>query len=149
MLGCCIVEDEFEHFLKTQAPVYNRVVQELSTGQKRTHWMWFIFPQLQGLGQSPMARMYAIQSLEQARRYAQHPELGLRLRHCTRLVTQIQGRSISEIFDFPDDLKFHSSITLFALAVPEDPVFKLALEKYFGGQKDEKTVSLLQDRQNN
>ena len=138
-----MVEDEFEHFLQAQEPVYTEVVSELSAGQKRSHWMWFIFPQHQVLGQSPMARRFAIHSLEQARRYFQHPELGKRLRQCTRLVTQVQGRDVSTIFDFPDDLKFHSSMSLFALAASDDPIFDLALEKYFRGEKDAKTIELL------
>lgn len=135
--------DEFKHFRQAQVRVYEDVVGELSAGQKRSHWMWFIFPQLQGLGRSEMARQFAIHSLDQARRYAADTELGQRLRQCTRLVTQIQGRPIPEIFGFPDDRKFHSCMTLFALAVPDDPLFKLALEKYFAGKMDEKTVELL------
>ena len=141
-----MVEDEFEHFIVAQGPVYEEVVAELSAGQKRTHWMWFIFPQIQGLGQSSMARRFAIQSLEQARRYAQHPLLGPRLHQCTQLVTRVQGRQISDIFGFPDDLKFHSSMTLFALAVSDDPVFTLALEKHFGGKEDGRTIELLQGK---
>ena len=140
-----MVSDEFKHFLEAQDPVFDDVVEELSQGQKRSHWMWFIFPQLLGLGRSEMARRFAIESLEQARDYAADPALGRRLRQCTQIVTQVQGRRVSEIFGFPDDLKFHSSMTLFALAVPEDPVFKSALEKYFGGEKDQKTIELLRD----
>jgi uncharacterized protein (DUF1810 family) len=135
--------NEFKHFLQAQEGVYDRVVQELTAGQKRSHWMWFIFPQLLGLGRSEMAQRYGLQSLDEARRYAADPVLGARLRQCARLVTQVRGRGISEIFGFPDDLKFHSSMTLFALAVPNDPFFGLALEKYFGGKKDEKTLDLL------
>lgn len=137
-------DDEFKHFLQAQEPGFDQVVAELTEGQKQTHWMWFIFPQIQGLGHSPMARKFALESLEQTRRYAQHPKLGLRLRQCTRLVTQVQGRDVPEIFGYPDDLKFHSCMTLFALAVPDDPVFKLALEKYFAGSLDVKTVELLE-----
>ncbi len=135
--------DEFEHFLKAQAPVYDQVVAELSAGEKRSHWMWFIFPQFAGLGHSHMAQRFALHSLEQARRYAQHRELGHRLRQCTRLVIAIQDRNVSEIFWSPDNLKFHSCMTLFHLALPEEPLFQSALEKYFDGAKDAGTVVLL------
>jgi uncharacterized protein (DUF1810 family) len=138
-----MVEDEFEHFLDAQEPIYGEVLKELSAGQKQSHWMWFIFPQIQGLGHSPMAQKFALESLEQARRYVQHIELGQRLRQCTQLVLQINGRPVSEIFGFPDDLKFHSSMTSFALAVPNDPIFKSTLEKYFGGKLDGKTVAIV------
>lgn len=134
--------DEFKHFLDAQEPVYDRVVEELTQGEKRSHWMWFIFPQLAGLGHSQMAQRFAIQSLNQAQRYAQHPELGQSLRQCTQLVIE-QDRQVSEIFGYPDDLKFHSSMTLFTLAVPDDPIFKLALKKHFTGKSDLKTIELL------
>jgi len=138
-----MTENEFDHFLEAQPPVFAQVVQELSHGQKRSHWMWFIFPQLPGLGQSTMARRYAIDSLEQARRFAAHPVPGERLRQCTHLVCEVKNRDLSDIFGYPDDLKFHSSMTRFALAVPEEPLFTLALQKYFQGQKDTKTIELL------
>jgi uncharacterized protein (DUF1810 family) len=141
-----MTDGEFRHFVEAQEPVFDRVVEELSNGEKRSHWMWFIFPQLTGLGRSEMAERFALQSLGQARRYAADSLLGPRLRQCTRLVTQVKGRGISQIFGFPDDLKFHSSMTLFALAAPDDPVFGLALEKYFNGKKDEKTIGLLKDQ---
>jgi len=135
--------DEFKHFREAQALVYDEAVNELTAGQKRSHWMWFIFPQLLGLGHSEMARRFALQSLEQARRYAADPELGRQLRQCTELVNRVEHRRISEIFGYPDDLKFHSSMTLFALAVPEEPMFKSALANFFGGRMDPKTVELL------
>lgn len=135
--------DEFEHFLKAQAPVYDQVVKELSAAEKETHWMWFIFPQLAGLGHSSMAQRFALHSLEEARHYAQHPELGQRLRQCTRLVIEIQNRELLQIFGYPNDLKFHSCMTLFHLAVPDESLFQLALEKYFDGEKDAGTVRLL------
>ena len=135
--------DEFAHFVEAQEPVFDRVTRELAAGEKRSHWMWFVFPQLIGLGQSQMARRYAIHSLEEARRYTSHPILGRRLRHCTQSVCQLDHRDISDIFGFPDHLKFHSSMTLFALAVPAEPLFESALVKYFAGRKDEKTIELL------
>lgn len=136
-------QDEFDHFLKAQAPVYDELVRELSRGRKETHWMWFIFPQIAGLGHSPMAQRFALRSPEEALRYAQHPELGRRLRQCTELVIEIQGRDISDIFEYPDDRKFHSCMTLFALAIPDEPVFQLALDNYFDRERDGKTVELL------
>ena len=105
--------------------------------------MWFIFPQVIGLGQSHMAQTYAIHSLKEAQRYAAHPILGERLRRCTRLVCEVQNRDLSDIFGYPDDLKFHSSMTLFALAVPDEPLFASALDKYFAGRKDAKTIEIL------
>lgn len=138
-----MARDEFSHFLQAQDPVYNHVLQELSTGQKQSHCMWFIFPQLRGLGRSEMAERFAIQTLEEAARYAADPVLGQRLRQCTQLVIQIQDRTISEIFGFPDDLKFHSSMTLFALAVPGELLFQATLKKYFDGKLDGKTDRLL------
>lgn len=134
---------EFEHFLAAQGPVYGDVIAELSAGKKQSHWMWFIFPQLVGLGHSHMAQRFALHSLDEARRYAQHPQLGERLRQCTKLVVQTENRNISGIFGYPDDRKFHSSMTLFHLAVPEEPLFKLALDKYFDGENDARTVALL------
>lgn len=137
------MNNEFAHFLEGQQPVFDQVTRELAAGEKRSHWMWFIFPQVIGLGQSHLAQRYAIHSLEAARRYAAHPLLGERLRRCTRLVGEIQNRDISDIFGYPDDLKFHSSMTLFALAVPDEPLFAFALEKYFAGRKDVKTLEIL------
>jgi uncharacterized protein (DUF1810 family) len=139
-----MANDEFKHFLQAQEHIYDQVIQELSVGEKQSHWMWFIFPQLLGLGRSEMAQRFALQSLDQAVRYAADPVLGQRLRQCARLVAETQGRGISEIFGFPDDLKFHSSMTLFASAVPDDPIFRLALEKYFDGEMDVKTLAILE-----
>jgi uncharacterized protein (DUF1810 family) len=138
-----MAEDEFAHFLEAQKPVYDQAVAELSQGQKQSHWMWFVFPQIKGLGLSPMAQRFALPSLDHARRYLAHAELGARLRECTRMANQIQGRDVSDIFSYPDDLKFHSSMTLFALAAPDEPLFAEALAKYFEGQKDLKTLALL------
>jgi uncharacterized protein (DUF1810 family) len=136
-------DDEFAHFLEAQRPVFDQVIRELAAGEKRSHWMWFIFPQMIGLGQSHMARQYALHSLDEARRYAAHPMLGERLRRCTRLVFDVNNRGISDIFGYPDDLKFNSSMTLFACAVPEEALFGSALQEYFAGRKDNKTIELL------
>jgi uncharacterized protein (DUF1810 family) len=129
-----------ERFVEAQDGVYESVCEELRRGEKRSHWMWFIFPQIRGLGRSPMAERFAIGSLEEARAYLGHEVLGARLRECTGLVNAVEGRSASEIFGFPDDLKFHSSMTLFARAGVGDDLFREALRQYFAGKEDEVTV---------
>ena len=132
-----------QRFVDAQASVYEQARSELQAGRKQSHWMWFIFPQMRGLGQSELAYTFGITSLEEARAYLSHPLLGARLRECTGLVTLVSGRSITQIFGYPDDLKFHSSVTLFARAVPEDKIFADALQKYFGGEPDPATLELL------
>jgi len=133
-----------QRFLDAQAPTYTQARAELAAGEKRTHWMWFIFPQIRGLGSSPMAQRYAIQSIEEARAYLAHPILGERLRACTALVLAVQGKAIADIFGYPDDLKFHSSITLFAKADDgDDSVFQQALARYFHHKQDAATLALL------
>jgi uncharacterized protein (DUF1810 family) len=134
---------EFAHFVEAQEPVYEDVVRELRAGRKRSHWMWFIFPQLAGLAPSAMSQRYALDSTDAARRYLAHPLLGARLRECTQLVLDIAERSAEEIFGYPDYLKFHSSMTLFALSEPAEPLFQSALAKYSGGQRDANTLDLL------
>lgn len=138
-----MTDHPFAHFISEQQSCYRDVLAELSEGRKQTHWMWFIFPQLAGLGSSSMARRFAMRSVEEAQQYFSDRLLGRRLLECTELVMRIQGRSVSEIFDYPDDLKFHSSMTLFALAVPGERVFAEALVKYFDGKQDAKTLELL------
>jgi uncharacterized protein (DUF1810 family) len=128
-----------KRFEEAQAPVYARVCEELKRGEKTSHWMWFIFPQIRGLGRSPMAERFAIESLEEARAYLGHPVLGGRLRECTELVNAVEGKSALEIFGEPDDLKFRSSMTLFAKA-GDGAEFWRAIEKYFGGEMDSGTV---------
>jgi len=130
-------------FVSAQDGVFEQVVRELRQGRKRSHWMWFIFPQIAGLGQSAMARRFAIASLAEAKAYLGHPVLGPRLRECTRLVNAIEGRPIEEIFGFPDDLKFRSSMSLFARAADDEQIFAEALEKYFGGAPDPLTTERL------
>jgi len=139
-------EDEnynLQRFVDAQDPVYMDVCSELRGGCKRTHWMWFIFPQLQGLGHSPLARCYAISSIREAIAYLNHPILGPRLIECCRLVNCICNAQIAEIFGFPDNLKFHSSITLFARAATRNEPFMAALDKYFDGKQDLLTTELL------
>lgn len=130
-------------FVAAQSPVYARVVEELRAGQKRTHWMWFIFPQIAGLGQSETARHFAIASANEARAYLAHSTLGARLHECTQLTLVTLRRSANQIFGSIDELKFRSSLTLFAEAAPDNPVFVAALLKYFAGEADQRTVELL------
>ena len=132
-----------KRFLDAQDELFGQVCTELREGRKRTHWMWFIFPQLKGLGHSAMAEFYAISSLAEAAAYLSHPVLGARLRQCTELVNQIDGRTVDQIFGSPDNLKFRSCMTLFARLEADNQVFKDALEKYFGGTADARTLELL------
>jgi uncharacterized protein (DUF1810 family) len=134
---------DLNRFVDAQAPVIDGVLNELRAGAKRSHWMWFVFPQIAGLGFSPMAQRYAIASLEEAKAYLAHPVLRPRLRACTEAVLSVQGRSAHTIFGSPDDLKFHSSMTLFARAAPGEVLFTAALAKYFGGQDDAATLAKL------
>ena len=132
-----------QRFVDAQARVFDDVLAELRNGRKRSHWMWFIFPQIAGLGSSPMAERYAISGRKEAEAYLQHPLLGPRLKQCTDLVNQVSGRTLDEIFGYPDDLKFRSSVTLFAGVAPGEEVFQAALKKYFGGEPDTATLALL------
>jgi len=129
-----------QRFVDAQSAVYHNVRSELKSGRKTSHWMWFIFPQIRGLGSSPMAARFAVSSLDEARAYLQHPVLESRLIECCKLVVEIEEGDVHEIFGYTDDLKFHSSITLFAHADPGNTVFKEALEKYFGGKEDQATL---------
>jgi uncharacterized protein (DUF1810 family) len=137
------MEPNLERFVQAQELVIERVLAELRAGRKASHWMWFVFPQLQGLGHSPMAQRFAIASRAEAEAYLAHPVLGPRLRECTRLVNEVEGRSIEEIFGYPDDLKFRSCMTLFAQAAADDRPFTDALRKYFAGEYDPLTLQRL------
>jgi uncharacterized protein (DUF1810 family) len=132
-----------ERFVEAQAPVYRKVVAELDAGRKTSHWMWFIFPQIAGLGHSAMAQHYAIASADEAAAYLAHPLLGERLRECSALVAAIDGKDIGEIFDPPDDRKFHSSMTLFAEVAPDEALFQDNINKYFDGVPDQATIDRL------
>jgi uncharacterized protein (DUF1810 family) len=138
---------DLERFVIAQEPVLAGVLEELRDGCKTSHWMWFVFPQLEGLGRSPTARFYALRGREEARSYLAHRLLGPRLRECTQLVNAVQGRSVHEIFGTPDDLKFRSSMTLFAQVAADSgsdaSVFQGALDKYFNGLADARTLELL------
>jgi uncharacterized protein (DUF1810 family) len=139
------MEDIFnlQRFLEAQDRVIDQVLAELRSGHKTTHWMWFIFPQIEGLGNSPIAREYAISSMQEAEAYLEHEILGPRIRQCTELVNAVTGRTAHQIFGTPDDLKFRSSITLFAEAAKGHSPFSDALNKYFGGKPDQLTVDRL------
>ena len=139
------MDDRFNlgRFVEAQDAVYDRVRAELRQGDKRSHWMWFIFPQIAGLGHSPMARTFAIASRAEARAYLDHPVLGPRLRECTRLMNAVEGRSAGQILGGIDAMKFRSSMTLFAAVAPDEPLFGAALDKYFGGERDELTLGKL------
>lgn len=137
------MEFDLDRFVLAQAECYSQVVKELEAGKKRTHWMWFIFPQIAGLGSSETSRRFAIRSLDEAKAYSQHPILGQRLIRCTMLVNAINGRTIEEIFGPPDDLKFCSSMTLFRHASNDPKPFANAIQKYFDGIDDAKTLALM------
>jgi uncharacterized protein (DUF1810 family) len=136
-----------ERFVSAQEREYAQVCAELRAGRKRSHWIWFIFPQMRGLGSSDMAKYYGIGSREEAEAYLKHPVLGARLRECTRLVLDVAGRSIDQILGYPDDLKFRSSMTLFAAAAEaqdsDEDLFRDALQKYFDGKPDSLTLGML------
>lgn len=134
---------DLERFVTAQDSVYERVVAELRAGQKRGHWIWFIFPQLKGLGQSAMSMEFGIASRAEAQAYLQHPQLGPRLRECTELVLNVDGRSSAEIFGDVDSMKFRSCMTLFSKATGIDSIFDRALQKYFDGQADSLTLQRL------
>lgn len=130
-------------FVDAQAPVYAQVLAELRAGSKRSHWMWFVFPQIAGFGRSETARHFAIGSRDEAAAYLAHPVLGERLRECCRLATLVEGRSAHEIFGSPDDMKLRSSLTLFAAVAPDEAIFAAALQKLFNGAADASTLARL------
>lgn len=134
---------DLKRFVDAQEPVYGDVVDELRAGRKRSHWMWFVFPQLRGLGGSAMAARFGIASLDEAGAYLRHELLGPRLHECSRLVTAVQGRSIGQIFGSPDDLKLRSSMTLFAHATEDNHDFIAVLDTYYDGHQDRLTVERL------
>jgi uncharacterized protein (DUF1810 family) len=134
---------DLQRFVGAQAPVIDTVRQELAAGRKQSHWMWFVFPQLAGLGRSPTAQHFALRSLAEAEAYLRHPVLGPRLVECTSLAAAVEGRSAHDIFGSPDDLKFRSSLTLFARTAGAPPIFAAALQKFFEGRPDPATLELL------
>jgi uncharacterized protein (DUF1810 family) len=128
-----------ERFVDAQAPVYEQVRRELTVGRKQSHWMWFIFPQIAGLGQSPMSVRFAIASLGEAKAYLAHPVLGARIRECARLTLDVEGKTARDIFGSIDEMKFRSSMTLFARAAPDENIFQRCIDKYFVGDPDPAT----------
>jgi uncharacterized protein (DUF1810 family) len=134
---------DLQRFVDAQERVYDQAVAELRAGSKATHWMWFVFPQLKALGRSGTALRYGIADLREAAAYWQHPLLGPRLKACTEAMLGVDGKSALQILGSPDDLKFRSSMTLFSRAAPAEPVFRQAIDKYFGGRADERTLELL------
>ncbi len=134
---------DLNRFISAQDQVYDRVLAELKNGRKRSHWMWYIFPQLDGLAQSTTSKYYAIKSSEEAIAYLNHPVLGRRLRECTDTILAIEGKTVSEIFGYPDDLKLKSSMTLFS-EVAAEPIFIGVLDKYFQGERDDRMLQLLE-----
>jgi uncharacterized protein (DUF1810 family) len=137
---------DLSRFTNAQENIYDSVLAELRSGRKRTHWMWYVFPQIDGLGHSATSKRYAIKSIEEARQYLNHPVLGKRLLECAEAVFTLEGRSISEIFGYPDNLKLKSSMTLFAyVATPSCSVFTRILDKYFNSEQDALTLQLLEN----
>jgi uncharacterized protein (DUF1810 family) len=134
---------DLARFVTAQDGALDDARAELRAGRKRSHWMWFVFPQVAGLGSSPVAQHYAISGLDEARAYLAHPVLGPRLRECAELAAAVPGRSASEVFGYPDDLKLRSSMTLFAAADPDAPEFTAVLDRYFDGEPDPRTLALL------
>jgi uncharacterized protein (DUF1810 family) len=134
---------DLDRFLMAQRSAYAAALAELKQGRKRSHWMWFVFPQMRGLGSSLMAQRYAIGCPEEAAAYLQHPVLGPRLADCVAAVLKHAGKTPSEIFGYPDDLKFKSSMTLFATAAGPGSAFRTAIDRFFDGQSDEKTLALI------
>jgi len=130
-------------FLAAQDAVYQQVLRELAAGRKHSHWIWFIFPQMAGQGSSLMSQRFGIQSMAEAQSYLMHPTLGERLRECTRLMLANPSQNIHSILGHPDDLKFRSSMTLFAIAAPDEPLFAEALQRFFAGERDPRTLELL------
>lgn len=134
---------DLERFVDAQEPIYSTAVGELTAGKKRSHWMWFVFPQLRGLGSSPTAVRFAISSADEARAYLAHELLGPRLHECARLAAGIDGRSAEDIFGWPDDMKLRSSMTLFARTADDNADFVAVLDKFYGGEEDRATLALL------
>jgi uncharacterized protein (DUF1810 family) len=134
---------DLQRFVDAQDRVYDQVLAELRAGAKRSHWIWFIFPQLAALGSSSTAKLFGIGSLSEAQAYLEHPVLGSRLHECARLVAAIEGRSVDDIFGQPDNLKVRSSMTLFARASDDNADFLAVLDKFYGGEQDARTNALL------
>ncbi len=134
---------DLERFVEAQEPVFSDVLAELRRGRKESHWMWFVFPQIDGLGSSPTARRFALRSLDEARAYLDDPLLGPRLRLCCEILLELEGRSAEQMFGYPDVMKLRSSLTLFSRAAEDAGPFEALLDKYYGGEEDPHTLALL------
>ena len=141
-----LTEHHLNRFEEAQEHIYSRVVSELKNGYKQSHWMWFIFPQIEGLGQSMTSRRYSIKSLEEAKAYFLHPVLGKRLVECSTILLGLAKKTATEIFGYPDNMKLQSCMTLFAVAAPEEPVFDKVLLKYFKNTKDLHTLDIIRKK---
>ena len=139
-----IADTDIVRFIKAQENIYPQVVKELRQGRKTSHWMWFIFPQIKDLGFSDTSKYYAIKSIKEAKEYLLHPVLGKRLQECCEILIEIKNKTASDIFGYPDDVKFLSSLTLFSYVSPEEKVYADLLKKYFKDKRDEKTLGILQ-----
>ena len=148
ILDKMINDNTLNRFLSAQQNIYPQVLKELQRGKKTTHWMWFIFPQIEGLGHSPTAKYYSIKApysyRDEAKEYLTHPILGKRLFECSNIILEIQNKTADEIFGYPDTAKLKSSMTLFNCVTPDRKVFAAVLKKYFAGEQDEQTLSILQ-----
>jgi uncharacterized protein (DUF1810 family) len=138
--------NDLSRFLSVQQNIFAQVVKELRNGKKTSHWMWFIFPQIEGLGHSSTSKYYSIKNINEAKEYIDHPILGMRLLECCNIILKIDGKTASDIFGYPDDIKLRSSLTLFHSIAPEHKVFADVLKKYFASDQDEKTISILRKR---
>ncbi|HEX7458804.1 MAG TPA: DUF1810 domain-containing protein [Ginsengibacter sp.] len=138
-----IADTGINRFIRAQENIYPQVVNELQNGKKTSHWMWFIFPQIEGLGFSSTSKYYSIKTIAEAKEYVMHPVLGKRLLECSTILLNIEGKSAESIFGYPDNLKLQSSMTLFSFTSPESTVFLNVLNKYFNNKKDQKTLDIL------
>jgi uncharacterized protein (DUF1810 family) len=138
-----MMKDNLERFIKVQRIAYPRALAEITEGRKRSHWMWYIFPQIQGLGYSPMSKFYAIENIDEAAEYLNHPVLGARLVEISNALLKLEKNNATEIFGDPDDMKLKSSMTLFAALPGADDIFMAVLDKFFGGERDRKTLELI------
>ena len=139
-----MTDTNLSRFLSAQQSIYPQAVKELQSGKKTSHWMWFIFPQIEGLGHSSTAKFYSIKSIGEAKEYIAHPMLGRRLMECAHILLDVNGKTADEIFGYPDNLKLRSCMTLFNYVAPDQKVFAAVLEKYFKGEPDQQTISILQ-----
>ena len=138
------IDFDLNRFVVAQENVYQTVISELNTGNKQSHWMWFIFPQIDGLGKSTSARYYSIKNIDEASAYLNHPIVGKRLLECSAILLTINDKSADDILGFPDYVKLQSCMTLFSIAFPQEKIFKEVLRKYYKDQMDEKTIKIIE-----